>query len=93
MTCLVKEFALSHSVHASKNLKKLMNDRTFNNCSFLCPAAQSPPCSLLLGAENKMAADVPLLTQDDFLSHLKLQPVTSKAAFAYRHALKERRVC
>ena len=45
---------------------------------------------LLLGAENKMAADVPLLTQDDFLSHLKLQPVTSKAAFAYRHALKER---
>ena len=40
--------------------------------------------------EGKMAADVPLLTQDDFLSHLKLQPVTSKAAFAYRHALKER---
>ena len=40
--------------------------------------------------EDKMAADVPLLTQDDFLSHLKLQPVTSKAAFAYRHALKER---
>ena len=39
---------------------------------------------------DKMAADVPLLTQDDFLSHLKLQPVTSKAAFAYRHALKER---
>ena len=40
--------------------------------------------------KSKMAADVPLLTQDDFLSHLKLQPVTSKAAFAYRHALKER---
>ena len=52
---------------------------------------RSAICSLLLlGAENKMAADVPLLTQDDFLSHLKLQPVTSKAAFAYRHALKER---
>lgn len=49
------------------------------------------PRSAIFFADVKMASDVPLLTQDDFLSHLKLQPVTScRAAFAYRHALKER---